>query len=92
MHEQNLAKWIRWLVYASTAIPLVIFGQYVSPFHFGKVVLFRTIVTVMGACYLLLVWRDRSYLPRMQAIAWAFAAMDFGVRRGVSDEHTRSGL
>lgn len=74
MNEPSLAKWLRWLVYASALVPLVIFSQYMSPFHFGKVVVLRSIVQVMVALYLLLIWRDRSYLPKSHPILWAFMA------------------
>lgn len=74
MYEQGLAKWLRWLVYASALVPLIIFSQYMSPFHFGKVVVLRGIVQVMVVLYLLLIWRDRSYLPKSHPILWAFVA------------------
>ena len=74
MNESALAKWLRWLVYSSALIPLVIFAQFISPFHFGKVVVFRSIVELMTALYLLLIWRDRSYLPKRSPILWAFVA------------------
>ncbi|MBP6885669.1 MAG: O-antigen ligase family protein [Candidatus Pacebacteria bacterium] len=86
MNESFLAKAIRWLVYASAFIPLVIFSQYMSPFHFGKVVVFRSIVQVMVALYLLLVWRDRSYAPKSHPITWAFLsfAIAFTITSGTS--------
>lgn len=74
MQENVLAKWLRWLVYATALIPLVIFSQYQSPFHFGKVIVFRSIVQVMVALYLLLIWRDGSYRPKGHPILWAFVA------------------
>ena len=74
MNESSLAKWLRWLVYASAFVPLIIFSQYVSPFHFGKVVVLRSIVQVMLALYVLLVWRDRSYMPKSHPILWTFLA------------------
>lgn len=72
MNESMLAKILKWLVYASAFIPLVVFSQYMSPFHFGKVVVLRSVVQIMAALYLLLVWRDRSYAPKAHAITWAF--------------------
>jgi tetratricopeptide (TPR) repeat protein/O-antigen ligase len=74
MHGSSLAKWLRWLVYASAFVPLIIFSQYISPFHFGKVVVLRSIVEVMAVLYILLVWRDRTYLPKGHPITWAFFA------------------
>jgi len=63
---------IKYLVYVSALVPLIIFSQYISPFHFGKVVVLRSIVELMLTGYLLLIWRDRSYLPKMNQIIWAF--------------------
>lgn len=74
MQESKLATGLRWLIYVCALIPLVIFGQFLSPFHFGKVIMFRSIVQIMLGGYLLLVWRDRSYLPKFNAISWAFLA------------------
>ncbi len=73
-NETTLVKWLRWLIYAGAFVPLIIFSQYISPFHFGKVVVFRSIVEVMAVLYLLLIWRDRSYLPKSHPITWAFVA------------------
>ena len=72
MRESNLAKILRYLVYAAAFVPLIIFKDFVSPFHFGKVIIFRSIVEVMAVFYLLLIWRERSYLPKMTQIVWAF--------------------
>lgn len=72
--EPALAKWLRWLIYSSSLVPLIIFGQYVSPFHFGKVIVLRTVVQVMAGLYLMLIWRDRSYRPKGHPITWAFFA------------------
>mgnify|MGYP001596015075 FL=1 len=66
----NLATILRWAVYAAAFIPLVIFSQYISPFHFGKVVVFRSLVELMLPLYLLLIWQDRSYMPRMSPVSW----------------------
>src|SRR3989344_4018188 len=72
MREPLLAKIIRYLIYATAFVPLIIFNDYISPFHFGKVVIFRSLVEVMIALFILLVWRDRSYLPKITIIGWAF--------------------
>ena len=74
MKESSLVVWLRRLIYSSTLVPLIIFSQYISPFHFGKVVVLRAIVEVMLGLYLLLIWRDRSYLPKANPITWAFLA------------------
>ncbi len=70
--EPLLARLLRYALYLSAFVPLIIFSQFISPFHFGKVVVFRSIVEIMLIGYLLLIWRDRSYLPRTNPIFWAF--------------------
>jgi hypothetical protein len=55
-------------------VPLIIFSQFISPFHFGKVIVFRSVVELMLVLYALLVWRNRSYLPRTNPIFWAIMA------------------
>src|SRR3989344_76307 len=70
--ESNLAKFIRFGIYLTAFVPLIIFNDFISPFHFGKVVVFRSLIEILGVAYLLLVLRDRSYLPRIDRIFWAF--------------------
>src|SRR3989344_9025753 len=72
MKESILAKIIRYLIYATAFVPLIIFNDYISPFHFGKVVIFRSLVEVMVVLFILLIWRDRLYLPKITNIGWAF--------------------
>src|SRR3989304_6115126 len=74
MTEPQLAKWLRWGVYALALVPLVIFAQYISPFHFGKVIGFRILVEAMVAGYVLLAWRHAEYRPRSNPFTWAFLA------------------
>ena len=71
-NESKLAVTLRWLVYAAAFVPLIIFNDFISPFHFGKVVIFRSIVEVMAVIYILLIWKDRSYLPKMNSVSRAF--------------------
>lgn len=52
------------MIYAAALVPLVIFSQFISPFHFGKVVIFRSLVEIMLVFYLILAVRDRSYRPQ----------------------------
>jgi tetratricopeptide (TPR) repeat protein/O-antigen ligase len=74
MQEPSLARWLRWLVYASAAIPLIIFSQHLSPFHFGKVVVLRSLVEIMIPMYVLLIWQDRRYMPKSHPITWGLLA------------------
>lgn len=74
MREQVLAKIIRYFVYACCFVPLIIFNDYISPFHFGKVIVFRSLVEVMLVFYILLVWKDKSYWPKFNIVSWSFLA------------------
>jgi tetratricopeptide (TPR) repeat protein len=74
MSESNLTKILKYLVYAIAFIPLIIFSQYVSPFHFGKVVVFRSLVEIMVVLFLLLIWQYPGYRPRFTKVTWAFFA------------------
>ncbi len=53
-------------------MPLVIFSQYISPFHFGKIVLFRSLVEIMLALYIILILQKPEYRPRRDLFFWAF--------------------
>lgn len=66
----NLRTILKYLIYACACVPLVIFSEYISPFHFGKVVVFRSLVELMLIPYVLLVWNNRSYRFRTDKIFW----------------------
>src|SRR3989338_3238685 len=70
--ESNLVKFIRFGIYLTALVPLVIFKDFISPFHFGKVVIFRSLVEILGAAYLVLILKDRSYLPRFDRVFKSF--------------------
>ena len=70
--EPKLVVILRWFIYAAAFVPLIIFSDYISPFHFGKVVVFRSLVELMAVIYILLVWKDRSYFPKINAIGLSF--------------------
>src|SRR3989338_9747256 len=72
MREPILAKILRYLVYIAAFVPLIIFKDYISPFHFGKVIIFRSLVEMMIVLFILLVWRERSYLHKITIVGWAF--------------------
>lgn len=72
MREPGLAKALRYIIYTSAFVPLIIFSNFISPFHFGKVVVLRSMIEVMAGLYILLIWKDRSYLPKMTKVGWAF--------------------
>ena len=58
-------------MYLTAFVPLIIFKDFLSPFHFGKVIVFRSLIEILGAAYLILVIKDRSYLPRRDKVFWA---------------------
>ena len=70
--ESGLVKFLRFGIYLTALMPLVIFKDFISPFHFGKVIIFRSLIEVLVATYLILVLKDRSYLPRFNGIFWSF--------------------
>ena len=66
-------KILRWLLFASAFMPLIVTSDYMSPFHFGKVLVFRTLVGVMAIFYLAVIFKDRSYLPRWTGLLTAIS-------------------
>ena len=66
-----MEKIVRWGLYAVALIPLLIFKDFLSPFHFGKVMLFRPLVEVLFVVYIMLIIKDRSFLPKPTALFWA---------------------
>jgi hypothetical protein len=71
--EPVLASLIRLGLWATAAVPLIVVSQTLSPFHFGKVVIFRSLIEVLFALYLVLIWQARAYRPRLTSVGWAFA-------------------
>ncbi len=82
--DHILAKILRFGVYAIAFIPLVIFSEFLSPFHFGKVIVFRSLVEIMLVLYFILLLAPggrKRYLPSKSPILWAFAILTvvFGI-------------
>jgi len=71
-----LAKIVKFGVYSIAFIPLIIFSDFLSPFHFGKVIILRSIIEVLAVFYLILILSPggKSYLPPKSRILWAFVA------------------
>lgn len=63
-------KILKWGLYFVALIPLIIFEDFLSPFHFGKVVVFRALVEIMAVLYLWLILSDRRYLPKANFFFW----------------------
>jgi O-antigen ligase/tetratricopeptide (TPR) repeat protein len=76
MHMENSSlyvKILKWGIFISLFLPLVIFSQYISPFHFGKMIIFRILVELMAVFYLILILIDRSYRPKWTPILVSFS-------------------
>jgi O-antigen ligase/Tfp pilus assembly protein PilF len=61
-------KILRWGIFISLFLPLVIFSQYLSPFHFGKMMIFRILVEIMACLYIPLAIADKNYRPKWTMI------------------------
>jgi O-antigen ligase/tetratricopeptide (TPR) repeat protein len=61
-------KILKWGIYLSLFVPLVIFSQYLSPFHFGKMIVFRIFVELMVVFYVPLMIADKRYRPKWNLI------------------------
>ncbi len=72
--NSKLATFLKYCIYSVALVPLIIFSQYISPFHFGKVIVFRSLIEIMAVLYIFLVWNDRSYRPRPDIFFWAIFA------------------
>lgn len=66
-----MARFIRYGLYLSALAPLIIFRDFLYPFQFGKAIVFRSLIEILGGAYLILVLKNRSYLPRRDMIFWA---------------------
>ena len=67
------AKILRWGIFISLFIPLIIFSQYLSPFHFGKMIIFRILVELMVVFYIPLMLADKRYRPKKSLIFISFS-------------------
>jgi tetratricopeptide (TPR) repeat protein len=66
-------KILKWGIFISLFLPLVIFSQYISPFHFGKVIIFRILVELMAVFYFILILMDKSYRPKWSPVLITFS-------------------
>jgi tetratricopeptide (TPR) repeat protein len=81
--DHPIATILKLGLYVIAFIPLIIFSEFLSPFHFGKVIVFRSIIEVMVVFYVLLLLspQRKRYLPTKSRIFWAFAifTVAFGI-------------
>ena len=64
-----MVKFIRYGLYVSALIPLIIFKDFLYPFQFSKVIVFRSLVEVLGVLYLILILRNRAHLPKRDILS-----------------------
>ena len=77
MKESALVKILKYGIYITAFVPLIIFSEFISPFHFGKVIVFRSIIEILFVFYIILIWHNRFYLPHRNSIFWSFFAFTF---------------
>lgn len=75
--SKTYVKILRGGIFISLFLPLVIFSQYLSPFHFGKMIVFRILVELMAVFYILLILIDKRYRPRWTCLLISFSIFTF---------------
>ncbi|HUT96461.1 MAG TPA: O-antigen ligase family protein [Candidatus Paceibacterota bacterium] len=75
--SEAFVKILRWGIFISLFLPLVIFSQYLSPFHFGKVVIFRALVEIMAVFYISLIITDKKYRPKWTLVLTSVSIFTF---------------
>lgn len=63
------------LLFAVLIVPLIVSTSLFFPYISGKGFLFRLIIEIAFAVYLILIIRDKSYLPRKSLISWSLVAL-----------------
>ncbi len=87
MTSKLLDKILRYFIYSAAFVPLVIFSDFISPFHFGKVVILRSMIEIMAVFYLILIAKDRRYRPNLKhplVIIFGLFTLFFGISTIVS--------
>lgn len=82
IQEPWLVIGLRYCIYASAFIPLIIFNDFLSPFHFGKAVIFRSLVLIMATLYsVVLIKYGKRFSPPLTKLFWAltFFTLAFGL-------------
>lgn len=80
-------KYLRYVVltglFAVPFVPLIVSSSLFFPFITGKAFVFRTIIEIIFACYLVLAVRDKTFRPKL---TWPLAAvLVFSIIIGVAD-------
>jgi len=76
MMKQNIVKAMKFLIYATFFVPLLVFPtSFIFPFIVPKILMFRSLVTLMIGCYILLLlinWQE--FKPKFSLLNLALAA------------------
>jgi O-antigen ligase/tetratricopeptide (TPR) repeat protein len=75
MKSEIYVKIIRWGVYLCLLLPLFISRQFFFPYVFPRTAIFRVIIEILFVLWLILVLKDRRYLPKRNALFWSLAAL-----------------
>jgi O-antigen ligase/tetratricopeptide (TPR) repeat protein len=71
----NTSKYLKYsiigLIFALLVTPLIVTGSLYFPYITGKAFYFRTIIEIITALYVILVFCDRSFLPKKSPIMYA---------------------
>ena len=66
--EKIYLKILRWGIFLAIFTPLILYSQFLSIFHFPKVIVFRSIVEIMLIFYILLILSNKKYRPKWNAL------------------------
>lgn len=75
----TLNKILRWVVTGGVFligfVPLVVFDSFLFPFISGKAFFFRIIVEIILAAWLVLIFRDKTYWPKVSSLLKSVAIL-----------------
>ena len=78
VRENFYKKIIKWLVMASLFTPLIVLNYFYFPFIVPKTIIFQILIELALFFYLLLVFSNRSYLPKLDMMTRA-VLLFFGI-------------
>ncbi|MDD4784276.1 MAG: hypothetical protein WC483_06125 [Candidatus Paceibacterota bacterium] len=70
--EKILRNIIYWLTILTAFTPGIYYTGLIFPYITAKIIIFRVIVAIMLFCYVLLILKDKKYLPPKNAILLSF--------------------
>lgn len=66
--EKIYLKILHWGIFLSIFTPLILYPQFLSMFHFPKLIVFRSIVEIVLIFYILLILSSKKYYPKWNAL------------------------